>query len=126
MEGFCTRCGDCCQNINLQSDMTKDQFINYMCKLMVEDRYLDDGSAELVVDHWTPQAEDPRLFDCNFFDSDNRLCTHPNRPAICTGFPWYGGEPSDEYVPFQTHKRCGFWYDVDPDKRPNNILPVVQ
>lgn len=121
MEGFCTRCGDCCEGISLASAMTKDEFINKCIEVEV-----DPGTAELVIDHWEPLEEDPTRFNCNYFDSKKRLCTHPNRPYICTGFPWYGREPENE-VPLspEKSKRCGFWLDTPEENRPKNFLPVV-
>lgn len=128
MEGFCTRCGDCCQGINLANRMTKAEFINEFMEREFDDDAvrLDLGSAELVIDHWHPLEDDEQRFNCDLFDMETRLCTNPDRPRICAGFPWYGDTPdSTDGTPFNNFKRCGFWYDVAPENRPKNILPVV-
>ena len=76
--------------------------------------YLDsDGHSETRQHHYS----------CPLFDSEARLCTdHANRPPICRDFPWYGKPGGRELG--GVSKRCTFWADVAPEKRPADWAPV--
>lgn len=130
MDGFCTRCGDCCERVGVQ--YTKEEAAEKL-----EEYYEHDpdnfnvASLELVRDHWEylDGSDGNHFYSCNFLDRETRLCTNDNRPYICRGFPWYGDEPEERPLALGSdngaYKRCGYWLDVPEQSRPKNFLPVI-
>lgn len=58
---------------------------------------------------------------CDRFDSHARRCTaYADRPPICSGYPWYGREPSIERAEV-LDLMCAFQADVG-----RTALPIVR
>jgi len=101
----CKRCGECCRVIWINE--TKKQI-----------RERDDGTRDkqFILKHWhrisrvEAYKRHPALqkaypvketdwdgiyfYVCDAWDSDTGLCTlHDQRPAVCSGFPFYDGSP---------------------------------
>jgi Fe-S-cluster containining protein len=95
-----------------------------------EIRYRGQGNdVPFVLAHWTEISldrareispflnlwdltSDParHFYTCDAWDSTTKLCTmHEDRPPVCRGFPWYGGEPNSGLWPWP---QCAFWEDV--------------
>lgn len=82
----------------------------------------DGPSTAFVREHWhVIRSKDtdagPRWESrCDRFDPKTRLCTaHDERPPICSGFPWYGGQRG--LMPMDPG--CSFNADV-----PGLLLPL--
>jgi Fe-S-cluster containining protein len=83
-------------------------------------------TADFITKHWHVIAgsDDPaepghRRLRCDYFDKDTRLCTaHDKRPPVCSGFPWYGKEPTIE-AGADLSPACSYNADV------RTSLPIV-
>lgn len=144
----CNGCGDCCERISLSANWnhiveTVEWAREWRAWAWENLRDGEDGgmmqadldhvhNAEFILANWTPIPEDAALpmprFQCAAFDTVTRTCTaYARRPPICSGYPWYGGEPLT-YSPWLS-PRCSFWADVPLDRRPGaslRCLPVLQ
>lgn len=108
----CARCGDCCQNVHLST--TKKAL-----------RTSSDPSAAFVLAHWhrSGGGGTGTLWTCDRLNLVTRLCeAHGERPPLCQGFPWYGGDVVPDRL---TGNRCSFWADVPVDQRPAEWVPVA-
>lgn len=154
-KGFCSRCGDCCEAIpfNRSLDYMRERIKAYQDwafyysnnpdyepgenEPTLEQTKKNYEDATFIVKHWTriekeeavglmPLLSDQKkyFYTCNMLDKETRLCTaHDERPPVCRDYPWYDRKPSGKSL---VSKRCGFWYDVDEEERPDNILPIVE
>ncbi len=74
------------------------------------------ANARFIVDHWHSNGQPDsdrrhRLYSCDRFDPQTRLCTaHEDRPPICRGFPYYGRETITVDLPEQ----CSYRDDWQP------------
>jgi Fe-S-cluster containining protein len=60
---------------------------------------------------------------CRFYDRDHRACrAYAQRPAMCSGYPWYGREP-DGSKP--AYGQCSYLLDVPPPERPEGSRPLI-
>ena len=63
-----------------------------------------------------------KFYRCDMFNEASRECMAYNqRPRVCSGFPWYGKEPS--IFRLVGLPRCSFWEEIPEDVRPQE-LPV--
>lgn len=121
----CTRCGDCCERIHANPVMI---FATMAAKDPAEQSDVGKSNiatARFIMEHWTVKGvvEDElglvtqNVYACDQFNAETRECeAHDARPAICAGFPWYGGEPRPESA---LPARCSFNADV------RTTLPIV-
>lgn len=150
MTAGCARCGTCCENIWCETaqdlphwttaamegvpDPGTDEGWTHWQSSGWEDRakaqrwYDPDGdnrkNAEFIVAHWHPN-DDGETYSCDRFDPATRLCTaHDGRPAVCSGFPWYGRDPDDEHIK-ALPAHCSYLADVPPDQRPEGSRPLI-
>lgn len=113
MMGKCTMCGKCCEAITLnaskhevrkarksQTGANRDT-----CELIIKswkrisqkqayriNPYMKIVDARLKVKDW---KHAPFYYSCQNYDKETRMCKiHDHRPPICSGYPWYGGNPS--------------------------------
>lgn len=60
------------------------------------------------------------FYRCDFFNEDARICmAHNARPALCSGFPWYGKKPDGANI--GGYLRCSYWEDVPEGERPPGV-----
>ena len=108
----CSRCGDCCENIPLNTNK------RLVREWLRNPELSDDNRAnsEFILAHWRGgrrASKDGRTkgWTCDQFDSASRLClAHDARPPLCRRFPWYDNEPTAEKL--ADLPRCSFWADV--------------
>lgn len=115
----CNQCGNCCDPVILTADMLT--YVRTQMQANVNVSY----DVQFVTDHWTVIADKGDYFQlsCDMFDSENRLCTaHAGRPLVCSGYPWYGQEPTTRDL----HKGCSYWADIggEPGTIPLTIVEV--
>jgi Fe-S-cluster containining protein len=138
----CSRCGDCCTAIKVDLPALIEKTAPYaaadprdeaLWQAWVLDgadpaeresyvhAYLD---ASFVAEHWHEKG-DGRAF-CDVFDAETRLCTaHDDRPPVCSGFPYYGKDPTAERLAGSSASlRCSYWADVPAEQRPPAWQPV--
>lgn len=77
-------------------------------------------NADFILRHMTPtglgdrtQSHAPQVhLRCDFYDKAARSCTaYELRPPMCTGYPWYGADPSPERAE-RTPPSCGYRAEV--------------
>jgi hypothetical protein len=60
--------------------------------------------------------------DCRFYDREHMACrAYDHRPAMCSGYPWYGREPDTSRL----YGQCSFLLDVPPSERPEGSRPLI-
>lgn len=137
-------CGKCCDPVFLPSTLTDVAARLADIGNPAHPRNPDsEANAEWMRDYLTPVDPQPEGFDgfdftptwgsawtCRAFNPETRLCEHPNRPPICTGYPWYGQPPGEHGNQTGTYFLPGCSYQLDlppqsrrPDARP--LLPIV-
>jgi Fe-S-cluster containining protein len=90
-------CGDCCENIALSTD--HGTIIKRLAQGYGTGRWRKD--AVFILNNMRPTGRSTRqgkmvkqVLSCAKFDSVTRKCTaHDDRPELCSGYPWYKGEP---------------------------------
>jgi Fe-S-cluster containining protein len=107
----CARgCGDCCDPVFLAADATERA--DWWKQEITAGRPPSEGSdADFISKHWHEEWRDERgaRYRCDFFDPNHRECTaHDQRPGVCSGFPWYGEEPTRGRVA----GRCSYQWDL--------------
>lgn len=122
----CVRgCGLCCKSISIK--FSPDQFTEIL-EDHIYDKRKDRGSywydAEFVLDNWIyhgPDKINGHKYSCAQYDEVTRDCmAHENRPAVCSGYPWYGKENKiEKYSTHLSHNMCSFQADV------RTMLPIV-
>ena len=94
----CNQCGKCCTAIGINTSF--DDLKN-----------TDGEDAEFIKQHWHPMSrnlayflnpylndtfgDDERyhFYSCDLFDAGTNKCMcHEEKPNVCSGFPFYGGE----------------------------------
>ena len=150
MGARCAGCGDCCRLIGIKSRIEDLRHTFFNVLRGNEDVLHPDGTAEatgrvlyeraFILNHWSPvthdegMAIDPlvvesserdgrTLYVCDAYEPETRTCrVHDRNPAVCSGFPWYGGQPNDYAL--LAFPRCSFWHDVPRDQWPEGIDPL--
>lgn len=119
----CNGCGSCCENIHLSAswDLIEARALcvspdddwpawvrsGYKRPELARANYFD---ARFIFEHWHLNT-DAETYGCDMFDEATRRCTdHAGRPPICSGYPWYGREPTLVYL----HPNCSFRADQPP------------
>ena len=146
MAASCAGCGACCAVIGVGITI-EDVRHTFMDILRGEDFTTRDGTAQhaglvlqeraFLLANWSPvtpeeaQAIDPRIaamgersfYVCGQFDAQTRRCNaHERKPSVCSGFPWYGGQPNNYAL--AAFPRCSYWHDVPRDQWPEGIDPL--
>ena len=113
----CNRCGDCCENMEL--NFTKGELRDFVARrgdggatTPIAQAHL--ANAYFILRHWhrSGGGGTKTRYACDRFDAATRLCTaHEDRPPICQGFPWYGAPPPVGTV-VRLPRRCSFNADV--------------
>lgn len=115
----CNKCGNCCDPVILTADMLEH------IKELQGRIGPSSHNVQFVTDHWTVIADkgDHFQLSCDMFDHETRLCTaHDDRPLVCSGYPWYGQEPTAR----ELNKGCSYWEDIggEPGTIPLTIVEV--
>jgi Fe-S-cluster containining protein len=146
----CARCGDCCERIWLSlplddlavwstdalsgvPDPSTDEGWEYWLEHGWVDRelavqYFDPqgsrrANADFLSVHWHPIPEGDH--SCDQFDPVHRVClAHDGRPPVCSGYPWYGSEPSVARAPKRI-AHCSYLADLPPADRPEGSRPLI-
>lgn len=109
----CSRCGDCCERIwSVPPAVVEAMLARPPSLAMTRVEQSNYATALFVTEHWTATqvSVSSARWSCDAFDPDTRLCTaHEARPPVCSGFPWYGQEPT---LTKELHPRCSFNADV--------------
>lgn len=136
-------CGRCCDPVFLPTTLAETRA--KIADLDSPRPFTDDSRAntEWARDYLVPLDPQPESFDgvaltptwgsmwaCRAFNTETRLCEHPDRPPICTGYPWYGQPPGEHGRRTSTYflGDCSYQLDIPveerrPDARP--LLPIV-
>lgn len=125
----CVGCGDCCENIPLNTPERADI---YGKRLLAGDTRGSTGAlrkmaawlANLTVLSGPVRAHDSNelrwRYACPLFDTETRRCTdHSNRPPVCRNYPHYKREPQPYPGMDGLSPRCSF----NADHR--TMLPIV-
>lgn len=93
------------------------------------EHYDPDGwrrkNADFLTEHWHPVEDKPDAHSCDAFDSVHRRCTvYEARPPVCSGYPWYGEEPTPSRIT-RTGSRCSYLLDLSPADRPEGARPLI-
>lgn len=106
----CARCGSCCKKAYL--NVTFEE---------LEDFGSED--ALFIVKHWhrNPGAEH---YACDMLGEDGLCTAYDSRPPVCSGYPWYGREPSQEQAG-HLGDQCSYLLDVPPEQRPEGSRPLI-
>jgi Fe-S-cluster containining protein len=143
MNGYCNRCGKCCEAIRLV-DFSPEYLHNgaQNIRLKAENgEKLEDWERDYLFldEHWHPITEDeaflrnPMLrmqkeyglvnrkdlsyYSCDMYDAKSHLCmAHDKRPTVCSGYPYYGREAPSEYFTWYS-PTCGYIADSTPGER---------
>jgi hypothetical protein len=93
---------------------------------------IDYLTAIFVVEHWhggvRAKGGATDGWDCDAFDPLTNLCTaHADRPPICSGYPWYGKDPSDvaKKEGWGLSVNCSFWADLPEEVRPDPVKVII-
>lgn len=118
----CAMCGDCCENIGLNVDVSimKARLANGRVAgkdrkelLFITENFIPTGRVE------TRGGKTKRILKCLKFDKKTRQCTaHDERPTLCRRYPWYGGEPVKGDTTMGG--RCSYLADA------YKMLPIVE
>jgi Fe-S-cluster containining protein len=137
MSARCNQCGNCCENIPMNTTKKAIRALLRTGKLKTK-RGLAD--ATFIMKHWhfagwmevyngLPKPGQ-RVYSCDMFDTETRLCTaHKDRPPVCSLYPWYGKKPEAWMlapVPAESAKlrSCSYWFDIPKKDRPEWATPV--
>lgn len=122
----CARCGSCCDrittNFNPQVRACQELARDDLTEREARDaRFLYDNWHELYT-YTAVDGEEIHVASCDKYDPASKLClAHDDRPAVCSGFPWYGREPSaDSPQGASLAPQCSFNADV------RTMLPIVE
>lgn len=91
----CSRCGACCDPVLLPFHPHHRAKQRLTGPLEDWERH----QYAFYLEHWTVigepgEGESQYKVACDQFNPATRECTaHEDRPAICSGFPWYGRDP---------------------------------
>lgn len=81
------------------------------------------ADADFVAAHFTEHCDG--YWTCDAYDPERRECTaHQDRPPLCSGYPWYGDEPSAERAE-RVHQECSYLADLPPADRPEGARPLI-
>jgi Fe-S-cluster containining protein len=116
---LCNQCGACCRVLTLEQSPEE---IHAMAALTSVLGIPSDYA--FAAEHWhaltREQAmqrnpyyvsrlpEDAHLYWCDHLGADGRCLSHPTRPLVCRGYPWYGQPVRDMAL---ADPRCGYGYD---------------
>jgi Fe-S-cluster containining protein len=118
----CARCGDCCERLWLSVDLER------LAELLERDELRGTSweNAVFLTRHWRRvEGDESTDYVCDAFDSVHRTCTaYDERPPICAGYPWYGGEPTEGRIT-RVESRCSFLLDLPPTSRPEGARPLI-
>jgi Fe-S-cluster containining protein len=146
----CAKCGSCCEKIWLNADprrwsaaalegipdpRTEDGWAYWLEHSEYADadrsaairRYNPDGAmradADFIAAHFTEDCDG--YWACDAYDPEHGTCTaHEDRPPLCSGFPWYGEQPSVERAD-RVHRECSYLADLPPGDRPEGSRPLI-
>lgn len=113
----CNQCGMCCKAIILNVSMddvkrmaetpkSDAMFISKNWKeITKEEALLINPHLQNWIDR--PNIAPPYFYMCELLGSDNKCTVHDGgQPGTCTGFPWYGHGPIENFLLYS--KDCGF------------------
>lgn len=108
----CARCGNCCEDLWSTSRRTLEG--------------MDTDQARFLLEHWHQlDEEDNGHYRCDMLDPVHRTCmAHDSRPQVCSGYPWYGREPSPKVI-FARDTQCSYLLDLPPSQRPEGSRPLI-
>ena len=120
MEGFCNRCGKCCESIGVREDA--HYFLWH--RIIEASEGKEEGDSAFISKHWR-QGPDG-YYTCAKYDRSRNLCgAHDDRPDVCSDYPWYGREPK----PMESmNSQCSYLWDFPVAERPKGskpLLPIV-
>lgn len=132
-------CGDCCEDIFVgapASDVIAEwrEYLDAGGLVPLQEAHPDaDPSIEFIARNWTEtsRGENGATYECSRFDRVHRVCTAwADRPAVCSGFPWYEGHPDDGGGPTPQRiskipLRCSFALDVPVAQRREGARPLI-
>jgi Fe-S-cluster containining protein len=126
MTASCARCGDCCDPVIIEADA----FL--ACGERARSEEFPHVNDRFIAQHWQPlsawRADDGTWcfsVRCGMFDPESRACTaHDTRPPVCSGFPWYGDEPSAGRA-HGLELHCSYLADLPPDQRKPDSRPFI-
>lgn len=122
----CARCGDCCDPVYLSADQAElvEQWRRYVA---AGGQPTPGSDVTFILDHWQPleRRDTGTRYRCDRFDPVHRTCgAHEDRPDVCSGFPWYGEEPTREAAG-EIARTCSYLFDVPADQRPAGARPLI-
>lgn len=98
----CLRCGNCCdpiimngynidriRGIAFSTYNIPDKDRNDAFFLLNDCVKLDKEEMFQTKHHLKTEAQDIEFFACWYFNDITRLCEHPNKPNICSTFPYH-------------------------------------
>lgn len=119
----CNGCGDCCDPVWLAGD-TWLRVLEDLANGWADRDCPNQANLRFIQEHWNAVEllPDGTRVRCDRFDPDTRRClAYDERPPVCTGFPWYGCEPTAR-APLSP--RCSYWADLPTEDRPPGWVPV--
>lgn len=123
----CARCGDCCDPVHLDPTVADniDHWREYAEDFWNGGQPAPGSDMAFVLAHLTELKRTDTgwgHYRCDWFDPASRSCTaHDARPAMCSDYPWYDGEPGSNGA----SDRCSYWRDVPVADRPEGARPLI-
>lgn len=127
----CNSCGDCCDVVFLPTPLellasqgspsNQRWFLSGELVLLTKEeaiarkpRLAKDADFE-----WDYSFGHRVPYLCTNFDMKTKQCAlhgTPDKPDVCTHFPWYGMDPNDKDNAnrLNGYPRCSFWADIQP------------
>ena len=125
----CAKCGACCDPVFIDYDVWAGAVADAR-------RYGADGQEVQPRGQWANRifiAASMRpvgarngqvMLECRFYDREHAMCrAYDDRPPLCSGYPWYGDEPSSHA--HELGLSCSYLLDVPPAERPEDARPLI-
>jgi Fe-S-cluster containining protein len=116
---LCNQCGACCRVLTLEQSPEEVRSIAAVTKALGI-----PSDHQFAAEHWHPLTReeamernvfyasrlpaDAHLYWCDRLGTGGRCMAYDDRPLVCRGYPWYGGEVKRVPLP---DPKCGYAYE---------------